>query len=115
MADWRSLPKYFERFVAVGRVSRPLREQLVELGNDDRINDLGAGGLQFRDCFIENFSDFFEIFRIRLGLIAHRLAQDADAWSFQAVLIERLRIAAWNIANATGCKRILRIVAHHAV
>ena len=65
-------------------------EQFFDLRNHDRVDDLRAGGLQFADRFVENFLNFFEVFRVRFGVETDGLAQDAEARAFETVFIQKL-------------------------
>ena len=63
----------------ISEASRPLRKQFFEPWNDDGIDDHGAGSFELRDGF-EHLGDFAEVFRARLSVVAHRLAEDTDAF-----------------------------------
>src|SRR5947208_16121499 len=58
-----SVKVQLERFHSSGGASSSLSEQLLELWNSDRVDEFGAGGFKFRNSFVENFRDFFKIFR----------------------------------------------------
>src|SRR5262249_39762970 len=55
------------------------------------------------------------IFRARLCIVAHRLAQDTDARSLQTFWVEKHGVAIRYITNTSGRKRVFRVVAYNDV
>src|SRR5215831_4706157 len=99
----------------VSEASRPFRKQFFELWNDHGVDDHGAGGVELRDGFVEYLCDFAKIFRARLCIVAHRLAQDTDARSLQTFWVEKHGVAIRYITNTSGRKRVFRVVAYNDV
>jgi hypothetical protein len=64
--------------LVVGEAARACREQLVQMGNHDRINNVGARGVQCCDRVVEDFRHLCEVLRVGLRLEAHRLAHDPE-------------------------------------
>src|SRR5437879_6655570 len=89
--EWRSgtaADEYFERLLHFGRSGGSFGEQFVQLWNRNRIDQRGASRLKFSNCFVENRGYLGEVRRLGFRSGAHRLAEDTDARSSQAVLIE---------------------------
>src|SRR4030095_6583480 len=89
-----------QRLIGADAVGVALREQRLEVRDDDGIDDDSARGCQLRDVLLEHRVDFLEIRQAGLGRVPDRFAQDSDARAFQAVAIEKASVAAVVFSNA---------------
>ena len=64
--------------LVVGEAAHACREQRVQMGNLDRINNVGACSVQCHDRMVEDFRHLCEVLRVGLSLEAHRLAHDPE-------------------------------------
>ena len=101
--------------LVLGDAARTGRQQRAQLGNYDRIHDVGAGGAQCRDRAIEDLRHFREVVRVGLCLQAHRLAQNPEPRALQAARIEVGRVPGRDLAHTPGREGILRVVTDHYV
>ncbi len=105
----------FQGLLARAGVASGFGKQDVQIGNDDRIDDGGARRFEFLDVLQEYRINFLEVLGIRLGICADRFVKNADACSFQSILVEIPGEAAADFADPEGGDGILRIVSDHAV
>src|SRR5207247_618048 len=76
-----------------------------------RIDPRGAPRPHLVYCFVTARGYFGEGLRLWFGSVTHRLAQDADARSSQAILVEKFGVSIRNVTHTSSRQRIFRIVA----
>ena len=101
-----------ERFVGFGRTVRACGEQLLQFRNDDRVDQCGARGSQFRECFVEDGLDLGEIRGRRIRLKPDRFAQDAEPRAFQAIPVEEFSVGVGNMSDTPAGERVFGIVSN---
>src|SRR5262249_47408381 len=89
-----------ERGVGLDRVAFARGEELLEVRDHDRINERRAGGFQLGDILLKYPIDDLEIRSVRVGLVADRFTQNADARSIERARVEMARVASLDLADA---------------
>ena len=91
------------------------RDTLSEIGNADGIDDLRAKLLQLGNGPVEDLPDFAIVVGRGIGLQIDRLADDADARAFQAVVCEERRVGLRDLSDSLCRDRVFRVIARDRI